>query len=136
MSVRLRVKRVLDNTGDNTGARVKIVVKGDTFPVRDKLKTLGLKWDSLCKCWYIYSNEMDFNELMEKLRSIAEAEVVHESKHVLYRVTCPACLKPGEHIDREKLLKALYQHLLEDHYSDEKEVEEIMKKVRVEAYDI
>jgi len=134
VSVRLRVKRVLDNTGDNTGARVKIVVKGDTFPVRDKLKTLGLKWDPLYKYWYAWTSEMDFDSLMQRLSEMAE--VVHESKHVLYRAICPSCRKPGDHIDREKLLKALYQHLLEDHYSDEKEVEEIMKKVRVEAYDI
>lgn len=31
----------------------QVAITGNTYPVKDKLKTLGAKWDSARKCWTI-----------------------------------------------------------------------------------
>jgi hypothetical protein len=37
----------------------KILVIGDTFHIKDKLKAFGMKWDPLAKAWYTTSGDID-----------------------------------------------------------------------------
>jgi hypothetical protein len=46
-------------------------VQGNTYPVKDYLKNLGLKWHSSYKVWYFHAqNELQFNEIVEKIKTI------------------------------------------------------------------
>jgi len=44
----------------------RVIVAGDTFNIRDKLKALGMHWDSNAKAWY--TTAMDIESLKTKLQ--------------------------------------------------------------------
>ena len=53
--------------------RDKLVVWGDTYPVKDTLKRLGLRWDPVEKVWYAPNNAINVinvNALREKLEKL------------------------------------------------------------------
>jgi len=52
----------------------KVVASGDTYHVRDVLKSLGFKWDSLKQVWY--SEKADIAEVKTVLSSHVNVEVV------------------------------------------------------------
>jgi hypothetical protein len=60
----------------NVGDRVFIVVNGDTFPVKDKLKELGYKWDPVYREWVKGVNDSDISGEVERLKEIGNVEVV------------------------------------------------------------
>ncbi|MEM4619447.1 MAG: hypothetical protein QW607_04465 [Desulfurococcaceae archaeon] len=53
----------------------KIVITGETYDIRDKIKALGFRWEPVLKVWYkeIHSNT-DINDIVEKIREFAEVE--------------------------------------------------------------
>jgi len=46
----------------------KVYVSGDTYDIKDKLKTYGFRWDPLRKAWYI--NNLSKNDVIEILKSL------------------------------------------------------------------
>jgi hypothetical protein len=51
-------------------------VEGNTYPIKDQLKALGLKWHGTYKVWYFYAkNESELNQMIEKIKSIPNIEV-------------------------------------------------------------
>jgi hypothetical protein len=46
----------------------KVVVFGDTFPVKEQLKALGLKWDPVERVWY--TTAIDVNTLKTRLEGV------------------------------------------------------------------
>jgi hypothetical protein len=45
----------------------KIILYGDTYPIKDVLKQKGFKWDPLYKVWFISAKNMDLDRLMSEL---------------------------------------------------------------------
>ncbi|PNV81477.1 MAG: hypothetical protein C0179_02535 [Fervidicoccus sp.] len=52
-----------------------IELNGDTFPIKDKLKELGYKWDSLDKVWKKIVHNDYINVEIERLKGIDNVEV-------------------------------------------------------------
>ncbi len=48
----------------------KIMLSGDTFPVKDELKKKGFKWDPLYKVWYIPAKDVDLPKLKSELETL------------------------------------------------------------------
>ena len=42
----------------------KIMLSGDTFPVKDEIKKRGFKWDPLYKVWYAPAGNVDLGKLL------------------------------------------------------------------------
>jgi hypothetical protein len=66
----MREKLIVTRTGKNiyVGREgEKIVVHGDTFPVKDELKKKGFKWDPLYKVWYKPAKDADLDRLYHEL---------------------------------------------------------------------
>jgi hypothetical protein len=46
----------------------KVLVKGDTYPIKDELKKLGFKWDSYEKAWYTESE--NYMQLLSQIPNL------------------------------------------------------------------
>jgi hypothetical protein len=67
-----KVEEVVTKNGKKLHLKVKngkIVVFGDTFPVKDALKQLGFKWDPVERVWYAPANA-DVNSVAAKLAEV------------------------------------------------------------------
>jgi hypothetical protein len=54
-------------------------ITGNTYPVRDKLKALGARWDAARKCWIVADNKAD------EARALIPAEsAVPAGRHRIY----------------------------------------------------
>ena len=53
-------------------SRNRIVVTGNTFPIKDDLKELGMRWDGAAKAWYYKpKNDDDAMAFLKKLNDYA-----------------------------------------------------------------
>jgi hypothetical protein len=67
-----KVEEVVTKSGKKLYLKVKggkIVVSGDTYPVKDALKQLGFKWDPVERAWYAPVNA-DVNSVMARLAEV------------------------------------------------------------------
>jgi len=66
-------------TAKDTVNGVKLIIEGDTYPIRSLLKKYKFKWDSISRYWYRYvRNEEDrkqIHEFAQKLKEVAEVVV-------------------------------------------------------------
>lgn len=66
MKVKLNVKIYSD----------EVIVEGQTFYVKEKLKQMGFRWEPKMKFWYIKTNKGD--ELLKKFSEFAHVKVVYD----------------------------------------------------------
>jgi len=52
----------------------RILITGDTYQIREKLKALGFKWDALKKAWYT-ENSDEKVQVLEKLNEVADVKM-------------------------------------------------------------
>jgi hypothetical protein len=67
-----KVEEVVTKSGKKLYLKVKggkVVVFGDTYPVKDALKQLGFKWDPVERVWYAPANA-DVNSVMARLAEV------------------------------------------------------------------
>jgi hypothetical protein len=67
-----KVEEVVTKSGRKLYLKVrggKVVVFGDTFPVKDALKRLGFKWDPLERVWYATA-DTDINTVKARLEAM------------------------------------------------------------------
>jgi hypothetical protein len=67
-----KVEEVVTKSGRKLYLKVKggkVIVFGDTYPVKDALKSLGFKWDPVERVWYAPAN-VDINSVMAKLAKV------------------------------------------------------------------
>jgi hypothetical protein len=48
----------------------KIMLSGDTFPIKEELKKMGFRWDPSFKTWYKREKEVDFEKLKQELEAL------------------------------------------------------------------
>ena len=48
----------------------KIMLSGDTFPVKDEIKKRGFKWDPLYKVWYAPAGNVDLGKLKREIEAL------------------------------------------------------------------
>jgi len=48
----------------------KVMLSGDTFPVKEELKKKGFKWDPLYKAWYKPERDVDLSRLLRELEAL------------------------------------------------------------------
>jgi hypothetical protein len=48
----------------------KVMLSGDTFPVKEELKKKGFKWDPLYKAWYKPERDVDLPRLLRELEAL------------------------------------------------------------------
>jgi hypothetical protein len=48
----------------------KIMLTGDTFPIKEELKKMGFRWDPAFKAWYKKEKEVDFEKLKQELEAL------------------------------------------------------------------
>jgi hypothetical protein len=69
----MREKLVITKTGKQIFIRrdgEKIMVFGDTYPIKDELKKKGFKWDPMYKAWYKYAKDADLDKLYHELETL------------------------------------------------------------------
>jgi hypothetical protein len=69
----LREKLIITRTGKHVYVQRdvdKIMLYGDTFPIKDILKQKGFKWDPLYKVWFAKNVDVDLNRLMSELEAL------------------------------------------------------------------
>ena len=67
-----KVEEVVTKSGRKLYLKVKggkVIVFGDTYPVKDALKQLGFKWDPVERVWYAPANA-DINSVMARLAEV------------------------------------------------------------------
>jgi hypothetical protein len=68
---KMRDKLIITKTGKQIFVRKeseKIMVFGDTFPIKEELKKRGFKWDPSYKVWY--AKNVDLDKLMNELETL------------------------------------------------------------------
>jgi len=73
VEVRDKVKVKFDVEVEEKGG--KILVKGDTWEIKDRLKTQGFKWDPGARAWY--ATGMSVSEVVEALKVIEGVNIVN-----------------------------------------------------------
>jgi hypothetical protein len=66
----MREKLVITKTGKQIFIRregEKIMVFGDTYPIKDALKQRGFRWDPMYKAWYKHAKDADLEKLINEL---------------------------------------------------------------------
>ena len=61
----------------------RIYVEGNTFPVKDKLKSIGAKWDADARCWWIGTGKKaDLDQMLTEMPAPIATPVVpqHQSQ--------------------------------------------------------
>jgi len=48
----------------------RIVLSGDTFPVKEELKKKGFRWDPTYKVWYVPDKGIDLSKLLRELEAL------------------------------------------------------------------
>jgi ribosomal 50S subunit-associated protein YjgA (DUF615 family) len=48
----------------------KIMLSGDTFPIKEELKKMGFRWDPSFRTWYKREKEVDFEKLKRELEAL------------------------------------------------------------------
>jgi hypothetical protein len=48
----------------------KIMISGDTFPIKEELKKMGFRWDPSFKTWYKREKEVNFEKLKQELEAL------------------------------------------------------------------
>jgi ribosomal 50S subunit-associated protein YjgA (DUF615 family) len=48
----------------------KIMLTGDTFPIKEELKKMGFRWDPAFKAWYKREKDVDFEKLKQGLEAL------------------------------------------------------------------
>jgi hypothetical protein len=66
----MREKLVITRTGKHVYVKErdnKIMLSGDTYPIKDELKKLGFKWDPVERAWYAPSAKINISVVKAKL---------------------------------------------------------------------
>jgi hypothetical protein len=69
----MREKLVITRSGKHVYVKErdnKIMLSGDTYPIKDELKKRGFKWDPLYKVWYAPAKDVNLSKLKHDLETL------------------------------------------------------------------
>jgi hypothetical protein len=108
----------------------RLWLEGDTYPLRDKLKAMGFRWDPGYRMWYLDISSID--EILKKLGEYAEVK----RGMLVYRMTCPICNKTFPYQDYEILQRYMFLHLRDGHGLSEAEARSKATSIKPEVWEV